>query len=195
MARTIARAVCSTDTFHPSCVTAAVVINEGVCHRTALIRDELRGSGHCADITPADLADRYILRLERRKLGGPAAGRRPVRFDRHGSVSARSHRLYGAVAVAACRGCRCENQIRTAGRQLSVLRDVVERWRREQLHPIFPDGKPLHIHAVRRGKPGGVLVLPARWVWSESAPGVGGPRGAERTCWRPTSRWTRVCSC
>ena len=51
--------------------TALVVIHEGVCDRTALVRDELRGSRHCADITPADLAERYILNLERRDWAGP----------------------------------------------------------------------------------------------------------------------------
>ena len=48
-----------------------MVIDEGVCDRTALIRDELRGSGHCADGTLADLADWYILDLGGREWEGP----------------------------------------------------------------------------------------------------------------------------
>ena len=72
-------------------LTASVVIDEGVCDRTALIRDELRGSAHCADVTPADLADWYILNLERRDWAGPLqagdlsglTGTVEVRFNRN----------------------------------------------------------------------------------------------------------------
>ena len=51
--------------------TAVVVIEEGVCDRSELIRDELRGSRHCADISPADLAARISLELGRRDWEGP----------------------------------------------------------------------------------------------------------------------------
>ena len=52
-------------------LTAVVVIEEGVCDRSALVRDELRGERHCADLSPADLADVYILDLENRDWAGP----------------------------------------------------------------------------------------------------------------------------
>ena len=52
-------------------LTAVVVIEEGVCDRSVLVRDELRGGRHCADISPADLADVYHLNLERRDWAGP----------------------------------------------------------------------------------------------------------------------------
>ena len=106
-------------------------------------------------------------RLRRSRPGSAASIRRRaspgarVGGGRGGGLSARSPRMYGSVAVAACRGCRRPHRIRTAGRQLSVLRDLVERCRREQLHPLFPDRQPLHLHAIRGRQPGGVLVLPA----------------------------------
>ena len=51
--------------------TAAVVIEEGVCDRSELIRDELRGSRHCADISPVDLESHIELQLGRRDWEGP----------------------------------------------------------------------------------------------------------------------------
>ena len=60
--------------FKPGIAAATVVIEEGVCDRSLAIRDALRGSRHCAEVTDIDLADVYNLDLGGRLNGELRAG-------------------------------------------------------------------------------------------------------------------------
>ena len=60
--------------FKPGIVGATVVIEEGVCDRSPAIRDALRDSLDCAEVTDVDLADVYHLDLSGRLNGEPRAG-------------------------------------------------------------------------------------------------------------------------
>ena len=60
--------------FKPGIARTTVVIEEGVCDRSPAIRDALRDSRDCAEVTDADLADVYYLDLGGRLDGELRAG-------------------------------------------------------------------------------------------------------------------------